>query len=269
VPRAKKGLAVLLALLVTGCATQRESVDVPSTYRFHFIDLKKRVGEPPQIGISETDGTLRVTLDHLLCPNDPVSWLSNALWDEYLCSIENVSGDPISVQAIRIVDSRGMPVDRQSHPASAALLTMRLATEYERAGTLVVTSYKGRWHHSLLEVPVSKLPGLPWPWNGIMFFYTPPELYGSEQFVELQKITPEFTARSLGHTSALGLGPGAEATGSMFFPLVSSPRSLEVDYAIQAEGTQPTQTVVMSLDKLAGLHLQTGQSAGQGPKPKK
>jgi hypothetical protein len=56
---------------------------------------------------SETDTTLKVSLDWVIVRGSPGSWARNADWDEYLLVIENLSATPVWVQDVEVVNSLG------------------------------------------------------------------------------------------------------------------------------------------------------------------
>ena len=72
---------------------------------------------------SPTNADLAATLDWIIVPEGPGSWVRNADWDEYLVRVQNLSEDAITLTGVVLVDSL-----QGTHPPETRLQGLRKAS---------------------------------------------------------------------------------------------------------------------------------------------
>jgi len=224
----KFGIAVMCIVFLSGCATTR------------FI---ANPAPPKELKLSGKDQNFEVVLDYIILPNGPGSWVKNALWDEYVLTLRNLSDKDVTAERFRIVDPRGVYVNSGFNPLQLESASRMLANTYQDIG---ITTAVGVGSEALLlagglamaPVALVALPVYEVCSMGKMFSETQ----------DSEKIGKEFTRRML---VAVDLSGNATVTGSIFFPIIPSPKSLVIEYRMKSE----TKTLEISLEKLAGLHV--------------
>lgn len=96
-PRILPTLAILLnlVLLSTGCVSNR--------YR-----KSPRDTPPPQLlNMRFASAPLEGPLASLITYNGPGSWKRNVFWDEYVVTLHNPGGEPLTVSSIMLIDYAG------------------------------------------------------------------------------------------------------------------------------------------------------------------
>lgn len=68
--------------------------------------LKEPVAIDLQQAVSAAgDENIAVTLDWVIVKDGPGTWAKNAWWDEYLLTVHNLSGEPMTISSVQVVDS--------------------------------------------------------------------------------------------------------------------------------------------------------------------
>jgi hypothetical protein len=228
-------------LFVSGCATTR------------FI---ANPTPPQELKISGKDENLAVTLDYIILPNGPGAWVKDALWDEYVLSFRNVSDKAIPIQRIRLIDPRGQYIERGFNAYQLEGQTKSLAMTYKEAVGLEVVSTVG-----MVGVEAaSMLLGAAFIPLGILA--EPAILMGQTgNMQDMEKIQKEFERRQ---TFSFTLAPDGTYTGSAFFPIIPSPKTLVIEYMRKNE----MRVFELPLEKLAGLHVAPKNSQKAGSEAK-
>lgn len=250
-------LALLSVALGMGCATTRY-VSAPAA-------------PPPELGISSNDENLSVTVDSLIVPNGPGSWVKGARWDEYQLTIRNLSNERTTIMHVRLIDPRGLYIDSGADPWQLERTSEMLAEEYKTAGLSMVVgtapalitglaATSGSVGGAMAAATAAPFVGLAAPFI----------IMGSEvaRWKDREHIQDEFNERQLGtHGAHFTLSGDATITGSVFFPLIPNPRALVIDYSL-AQDMASVKSLEVTLEKLEGLHvavppaLQTSPQAG-------
>ena len=122
-----KGVIVMLGVVfLSACATSRY-IEAPTT-------------APPELGISSSDDNLSVSVNSLILPGGPGSWVKGARWDEYVLTIRNLSDKPLTVEKIRLIDPRGVYIASGVNPGQLEKLSEAMIEEYKDMGTMVAIS---------------------------------------------------------------------------------------------------------------------------------
>ena len=245
----------LLVAVLLGCATGGKG---GLGYKKRFIPPAERTGTAPEPGISQSDENLSITLDHLVCSNDPGSWMHDAPWDEYVVTVRNLAPERVTVSNARLVDLRGKYIDRGVDPWKLEELSKEMAREYQQMGVEVVIS--------TVEGAILPVAAAPIPFFSMVF----PLLHWAQQAAiqkDKEEVQKEFEARQLGHMTlnTFTLEPGADASGSIFVPIIPSPKLLVFDYMVESGGVSQSEILRVSLEKLQGLHVKADQAPGQSP----
>jgi len=221
-------ILLLMAVFVSGCATTR------------FISSPT---PPKELNISGKDENFEVVLEHIILPNGPGSWVKDALWDEYVLTLRNLSDKDVTAERFRIIDPRGAYINSGYNPLQLESASRMLANTYKEIG---ITTAVGVGSEALLlagglaAAPIA-LAALP-----VYEVCSMGKTFSEAQ--DNEKINKEFTGRML---TAVALSGNATVTGSVFFPIIPSPKSLVIDYRMKSE----VKMLEISLEKMAGLHV--------------
>lgn len=221
------GLIIPLFIL-SGCATTR------------FISNPT---PPQELKISGKDQNFEVVLDHIILPNGPGSWVKDALWDEYALTLRNFSDKDVTAERFRIIDPRGVYINNGVNPFQLESASKMLANAYKEIGIMTVVGVGSEALLFVAPLVVAPLALVALPVYEICSM--------NKTFSDVQdneKISKEFTGRML---TAVALSGNATVTGSIFFPIIPSPKSLVIDYRMKNE----MKTLEISLEKLTGLHV--------------
>ena len=227
-----------------------------------YIEKQSHFG--PDLGISASDDHLKVSLNHVIIPNGPGSWVKEARWDEYIVTIENISEYPLTIQNVRLIDFRGVYINQGMDPTVLEKTSEQLTAEYTRGGLALavysaprIAIWTGSFSALTAMVPFVSYAS---PVLGLTEMASK-----SAQAKDLKNIQAEFARRRIHYVTLSGGGKG---TGSGFFPLVPNPRALAIDYMVQAKPFPQMGILEVTLEKLAGLHIEqpkeeTGDAEGE------
>lgn len=242
----------------TGCLATKYKLAKKDTPPLQHLDLAFPLSPP-----------LHATLAALISYGGPGSWKRQALWDEYIVTLENHGERALVIDTAVLVDSAGTAYASGKEPwglekqskvlekqyrdrgeafmraaaPGALIVGMGAATVSAAAGSSVFVSagVVGAAAATVVVLPVYYLSVL-----GINHH-------------NKKAVMREFDRRRL--QLPLTLAPGETRTGSLFFPMVRNPGSLELLWA----GEQGSQTAVLPLGFLQGLHVPPAP-ADQAPK---
>ena len=120
-------VVVMLVVFLTACATSSRYIDAPAA-------------PPPELGISYSDDNLGVSVNSLILPGGPGSWVKGARWDEYVLTIRNLSDKPLTVEKIQLIDPRGVYITSGVNPGQLEKLSEAMMEEYKDMGIMVAIS---------------------------------------------------------------------------------------------------------------------------------
>jgi hypothetical protein len=203
---------------------------------------------------------LQPTLSTLISFGGPGSWKREALWDEYVVTVENHGEQPLRIDSAALADAAGIQYAPGSDPWALEKQSKKLEKQYRdhgqafirAAGPAVLITGAG-------AVAAAATAGGGWelvsPALGgaaVATVFVLPVYYltvvGINHYHKKAVMT-EFKRRRL--PLPVTLAPGESRTGSLFFPMVRSPGSL----ALQWSGETSSDTAVLPLDFLKGLHV--------------
>lgn len=245
------GLAILF--LLSGCASGRY--------------IEKPTSPPPQLGISSRDEAISVALTHVIIPNGPGAWVKDARWDEYVIKVQNLTGSPMTVERVRILDPRGVYIDSGVDPSQLEKVSETMARIYKDAGiqfaigmapaavggAALAAGSIGTAAGALALAPVAMIAA-------------PIYFFGKQHADQKDKeaIEAGFHRRRLNNSTTLA--GNATIIGSVFFPMVPNPRSLAVEYRM---GNTLRTIELPTEEKLKGLHVAPPAPTTAGKKGEK
>jgi hypothetical protein len=202
---------------------------------------------------------LQVTLASLISYGGPGSWKREALWDEYVVTLENHGDRPLTIESLTLADSQGTTYAAGSDPWVLEKESRVLEKQYRDHGEAFLRAAgPGVLIVGVGAATVSTAAG------GAMFIA--PAVAGAAvatvvalpvYYVAVlginhhnkKVVMTEFNLRRL--QLPLTLAPGETRTGSVFYPMVRSPASLTINSSNESGGA----TVVLPLNFLHALHV--------------
>jgi hypothetical protein len=207
---------------------------------------------------------LQTTLASLISYGGPGSWKREALWDEYVVTLENHGERPITIDSAALTGTAGTPYAPGSNPWTLEKQSKNLEKQYRDNGEAFLrTAGPGVLIVGVGAATVSATAG------GTMIvsagvagaavaaIVVLPVYYISVLGINhynKKAVMTEYNRRRL--PLPLTLAAGETRTGSLFFPMVRSPTSLTLNWSNEAGNA----TEVLSLDFLQALHVPVAQA---------
>lgn len=203
---------------------------------------------------------LQTTLDTLISYGGPGSWKREALWDEYVVTLENRGEWPLSIDSATLADSEGTPYAAGSDPWALEKQSKKLEKQYRDRGEAFLRAAGP----GVLIIGVGAASASAAAAGGAVFIAPAVASVAVVTIVALpvyylsvvginhhnkKAVMTEFSRRRL--PLPLTLAPGETRTGSLFYPMVRSPGSLSL-YISSGSGTT---TAVLALEFLHALHV--------------
>lgn len=261
--RARQCIAICMLgvflLYVTGCTSPQ----------FKLVK-EEEFQQPVAINLPVANEDLEAKLDHLIYYNGPGSWKKDALWDEYVFTILNTSDVQMKIADLFLVD----PLDVRFHPAvnlwkihdgnarhlrlykKKGIIATNDVDPVLMAGAVVAVAS--------LEIAAtagmaatSGMTGL-YVAGAAVFIVLPAILIvGTGVMISNSRarklINEEFERRDLDFP--IILEPGEAVQGSVFYPVIPSPQSFQIQYQLQNESQWGEPLFLeCSLDVFKGLH---------------
>ena len=212
---------------------------------------------------------LQPTLAALIIYGGPGSWKREALWDEYVVTLENRGEQPVTLDSATLGDSAGTTYAAGNDPWTLEKQSKKLEQQYRArgeafmraagpgvlivgAGAATIGAAAGGSvfvSAGLVGAAVATVVVLP------VYYIT---VFGINHHNK-KAVMAEFKRRRL--QLPLTLAPGETRTGSLFYPMVRNPSSLDLHWSSDSSGGQ----AALPLDFLTGLHVPT--PAEPAPKP--
>jgi len=229
---------IIVFFVFNGCASSRL--------------VEKPTENSPDLHMSSNNEQINMSLNNVLIPNGPGSWIKDAKWDEYVVTITNLSSKPLSIAKFSLVDPRGIYLDAGTDVITLEKTSERLAKAYKEAGidfaigaaptALVVAGMAAGTVGAVVGATVL-LP---------VAIVAAPIAYFSRQNAEIkdrEDVLAEFNHRRLANgTTITG---NATITGSLFFPMVPNPQVLVMEYRID----NTISTIELKTQKIQGIHV--------------
>jgi hypothetical protein len=227
--------------------------------------LAKKNTPPVQaLGIAfPSSAPLQPTLAALIVYGGPGSWKREALWDEYVVTIQNSGRQAVTVDAATLTDSAGNEVAAGVDPWVLEKQSKILEKQYRTGGlTFVRTAgpaviILGVGATAAAATTASVFVSAAAVGAALAGVAILPVYYASVWGINhhnKKAVMAEFTRRRL--PLPLTLAPGETRTGSLFFPMVRDPHFLNLHWSSDTGTGQAT----LSLDFLHGLHVPATQT---------
>lgn len=237
-----------LAFLSTGCVSNR------------YRKSPKNTPPPKLLNMGFAPAPLEGTLASLITFNGPGSWKRNSFWDEYVISLHNPGSQPLTVTSAELLGQAGAGYPPGDKPWILEKQSKTLEQKYKEVGLAFVryTAPGVLIAGTGLGIAVSSGIGIMGPASAgasmaagatvvaLPLYYL--AVVGTN-IENRKRMELEFNRRII--RLPLTLAPGETRTGSLFFPMVPSPRSLNLHWSYGPT----TGESVLSLDFLKGLHL--------------
>jgi hypothetical protein len=237
-------VALLGAVLVlSGCVSPR------------YLEARKDTPPPEMINMLFAPSRLEANLNFVITYNGPGSWKRDAFWDEYVVTVHNPGSQVLTVSAAGLTDYAGTVRVPGDDPWALEKLSKTLEQRYRAAGIafvrytapgviivgtgVAVIGATGVFSSGAASVAAVTILAVP-------VYYVAVLTINHYNKVAMEK---EYNRRRF--VLPLALAPGETRTGSFFFPMVPSPRSL----ALHWEDPSGPGDAVLSLDFLKGLHV--------------
>ena len=238
-------LALGFSLFFTGCVSSR------------YKEAPKDTPPPQTLNVAFPTKPIEAMLGSIITFDGPGSWKRDAFWDEYVVLLRNPGGQPLTVSTFTLVDLAGTGREPGVNPWALEQESKTLEQKYKDAGLAFVryttpwvlitgagaaaVGSAGLYSAAAGTAAIATLVALP-------IYYTAVLTINHYNKVAMEK---EFDHRRI--VLPLTLAPGESRTGSLFFPMVPSPRALHLQWS----GGTTSGEAVLPLDFLSGLHLKT------------
>jgi len=229
----------------TGCITSKYKMvnkDVPPA-----VALDRSFSAPPAVG---------ATLRTLVVNHGPGSWKREAFWDEYVLTLTNNGDRALTIDQASIIDAVGLTYLCGDKP-----------WKLEKEGKAHVNRIRAGGRSFVYNAaPVVIFAGIGAAIGGNAVAYIPSGIVGavvgvgvgvpinclfvySMNIDDRHAIEAEFNRRRL--VLPLALAPGETRTGSVFFPMMPNPRSLDLHWSSESGSGGDA---VLALEFLHGIH---------------
>jgi hypothetical protein len=236
-------LACAALCVLTGCVSAR--------YKFASKDT------PPAraLNVHFPPAPLDANLTNVIIDGGPGSWKREAFWDEYVVELHNSGKQPLQIAAVSLVDFAGTSRSAGEDPWALERESKSLEEKFRDSGMAFARIAAPRVLVTSAEPVAIASVGIGTAGAAAAATVTAVALpvYGlaiwSTNRHRKSAIEAEFNRHRL--TLPLSIAPGETRTGSLFFPMVPNPRSLDLNWSNGSD----TRDSVLPLDFLHGLHV--------------
>jgi hypothetical protein len=213
------------------------------------------------LNVTFAPAPLAATLNTVITYDGPGSWKREAFWDEYVVTLHNPGSQPLTVPVVELADYAGTGRSAGSNPWALEKESKTLEQKFKNAGVAFVRytapgvlilgagaaaiTSAGIFTAAASTAAAATVIALPVYYIGVLTI-------NHHNKVAMEK---EFNRRRL--VLPLTLAPAETRTGSFFFPMIPSPRSLGLRWASGPE----TGEAVLPLEFLRGLHTSPAPAA--------
>lgn len=256
-------LPLLLAPVLTGCvSTKYKMANSEATLPAVTLNLANQPATP-----AAPRPDLDVTVHSVIVFQGPGSWKREAYWDEYIVTVANRGGRPVTVQSATLTDFESQPVTPGDNPWAleklshnyAARAAARVGDVLKIGGATVLTSSAAGGVAVLGAMHVGSQLGAAMVIGGTVMFAASTVVVPVWSVVanvnSRHEIEAEYRRRRL--PLPLFLAPGQLTQGSFFFRISPGPQRLTLHCLVDHE----PRNVTVDLAPLAGLHLKSPPAA--------
>jgi hypothetical protein len=236
-------LACVAVCAMSGC--------VSSKYKF----AGKETPPARTLSVHFPPAPLDANLASVITYGGPGSWKREAFWDEYVVELHNTGDQPLEIASATLVDFAGTSRSAGDDPWALERESKTLEKKYRDAGIAFARVAAPRVLVTTAEPVVVSSVGIGAAGAAAAATATAVALpvYGLATLGRNRHskaaVKAEFNRRRL--PLPLSLAPGETRTGSLFFPMVPNPRSLNLDWSNES-GKRDS---ALTLDFLHGLHV--------------
>jgi hypothetical protein len=199
----------------------------------------------------------------LIIYHGPGSWKQDALWDEYIVTVRNPRGAPIVIESANLIDSSGREHSAFADPWKLEEHSRELCREYDRTGELFAKEAAGAvavvggvagGAAVAASVLTSTGGATVTVLQGPLAAVTVPTYLIDRAIVNhdaRSDLEADFHLRRL--KTPARIVPGQTRTGSLYFPMVPSPRSLVLKWTADGQSGE----TILPLEFLRDLHRPT------------
>ena len=215
-------------------------------------------GTPPVVPLNvvAAQPPVELVLNAVIIYKGPGSWKREALWDEYVVTIRNQSEGPLTITAATLVDFAGVSLQPGADPWALEKESQTLEQRYKKAGVAFARNalpgvlILGTGTAALIAIgPFAAGASLAAAAVTVVALPVYYIVVLSVNHSNKSAVKAEFARRRL--ALPVALGPGETRTGSLFFPMVPNPQSLNAQWVAGPTGGE----VQLSLEFLRGLHV--------------
>jgi hypothetical protein len=207
--------------------------------------------------IAASSPELLGTLHTVIIFKGPGTWKENALWDEYLVTIQNIGESPSVIYSAELIDVEGTPLVNQNDPWILENISKENWKHYREAGislamgslgTAVMTGGLGALYLSGSAAAGAAIAVVPVVMAADLVLV---QVLNNQNKGQINK---EFIRRHLG--IPLTIAAGESTSGSIFFPQAPGPKTLTLFFNSEANSPE-LQTLEFKFNNtpIAGLHL--------------
>jgi len=234
--------ALCAAFLTGGCVSSR------------YLEAKKDTPPPQLLNMPFAPSRLEAALNTVITYNGPGSWKRNAFWDEYVVTLHNPGSQALTISVVGLTDLAGAVRTTGDNPWELEKESKTLEEKYRAAGIAfvrygapaVVILGTGAWVVSATLYGTAGAVAASATLVALPVYYVGVVMINHYNKVAMEK---EFNRRRL--ALPVVLAPGETRTGSLFFPMVPSPRALALHWTAESGPGD----AVLALDFLHFLHL--------------
>lgn len=237
------GVVAAAVCSLTGCVSPRYGL--------------AKEGTPPAVALDASfpETPRQATLDAVITYGGPGSWKREALWDEYVVILQNHGERPLTIDSATLTDFAGTNYAAGNDPWALEKQSKIMEKQYRARGVafmrnaapgvLIVGAGAGAiasagiFSAGATTAATATVVALP------AYYIIVSVINHNNKKV----IMAEFTRRRL--ALPLTLAPGETRTGSVFYPMVRDPRSLELHRSSESDSGR----AALPLDFLKGLHV--------------
>ncbi|MFO1426365.1 MAG: hypothetical protein U1F11_05220 [Steroidobacteraceae bacterium] len=251
---------MLLHGALAGCVSTRYKLARPGAPPLQRLDVPFEPSPPVQ-----------ASLVALIVYRGPGTWKREALWDEYVVALRNDGSEPVTLEAATLADAGDKPFDAGANAWALEKTSRKLEKQYRRQGQafarnaaagVAIVAAGTAIGSATAGATATVVPGAA-AGMAVATVVVLPVYYISVWSIDRHNrkhVEAEFARRTL--VLPLTLAPGEARTGSLFFPMVRSPRLLSLRWSARTRAEEGAGEAKLPLGFLGGLHV--AQKAGGG-----